>query len=130
MVAKPSHPLRRRDEDAGRHDGIVGALGDIGLHFPPGDARWEGADSRDLLRRVLELISGEGWQVINTDLTIVCEQPRIGPHVAQMRGNIASDLDLDPAAVSVKATTTEGLGFCGREEGIAAMATALLGARP
>jgi len=120
------------DGDVALHalcDAILGAaaLGDIGQHFPPREQRWAGADSRDLLRRVRELAAAQGWRVLNADLTLVCEEPRIGPHALDMRGNIAADLGLAIDAVSVKATTTEGLGFCGRGEGIAALATVLLG---
>jgi 2-C-methyl-D-erythritol 2,4-cyclodiphosphate synthase len=121
------------DGDVALHalsDALLGAaaLGDIGRHFPPGDKRWAGADSRELLRRVLALVTDKGWQPLNADLTIVCERPRLGPHVGAMRRNLADDLGLDIEAVSVKATTTEGLGFTGRGEGIAATAVVLLGA--
>ena len=119
------------DGDVALHalcDALLGAaaLGDIGRHFPPGDARWAGADSRDLLRRVRAMLGKEGWSAVNVDLTIVCEAPRIGPHAEAMRANIAGDLALETSHVSVKATTTEGLGFCGRGEGIAASAVVLL----
>jgi 2-C-methyl-D-erythritol 2,4-cyclodiphosphate synthase len=98
------------------------ALGDIGRHFPPSDPKWAGADSRDLLREVDLLLKHDGWAVTNVDLTLVCEQPKITPHADQMRANIAADTGLDSTDVSVKATTTEGLGFCGRGEGITALA--------
>ena len=119
------------DGDVALHalcDALLGAaaLGDIGRHFPPGDARWAGADSRDLLRRGRAMLGKEGWSAVNVDLTIACEAPRIGPHAEAMRGNIAADLSLDTTHISVKATTTEGLGFCGRGEGIAASAVVLL----
>ena len=119
------------DGDVALHalcDAMLGAaaLGDIGRHFPPSDDRWAGADSRDLLRRVELMLNHDGWSVINVDLTLVCEQPRITPHAEQMRANIGEDLGLDITDVSVKATTTEGLGFCGRGEGIAALATILI----
>lgn len=119
------------DGDVALHalcDALLGAaaLGDIGRHFPPDDADYAGADSRDLTRTVLSLVSEKGWEVNNVDLTLVCEMPRIGPHVDAMRANIAGDLGIDLSAVSVKATTTEGLGFCGRGEGIAAMAVVSL----
>lgn len=109
-------------------DALLGAaaLGDIGRHFPPGDPRWRGADSRDLLRRVAALLADEGWGAVNADLTVVCERPRIGPHAGRMRDHIAADLGIERDRVSVKATTTEGLGFCGRAEGIAAFAVVLL----
>ncbi|MGD2129370.1 MAG: 2-C-methyl-D-erythritol 2,4-cyclodiphosphate synthase [Lysobacterales bacterium] len=119
------------DGDVALHalcDALLGAaaLGDIGAHFPPGDPQWKDADSAELLSRVILLLSERGWRVANTDLTIVCEAPRIGPHVAAMRDVIASRLDIAVEAVSVKATTTELLGFCGRGEGIAALAVALI----
>ena len=119
------------DGDVALHalcDAMLGAaaLGDIGRHFPPSDDRWSGADSRDLLRRVELLLNHDGWAVTNVDVTLVCEQPRITPHVEQMRTNISADLGLEVTDVSVKATTTEGLGFCGRGEGITALATVLI----
>jgi len=119
------------DGDVALHalcDAMLGAasLGDIGRHFPPSDDRWKGADSRDLLRRVDLLLKHDGWAVSNADITLVCEQPRIGPFVEQMKANIATDTGLDPTDVSVKATTTEKLGFCGRGEGITAFAIVLI----
>ena len=120
------------DGDVALHalcDALLGAaaLGDIGQHFPPTEDRWGDANSMDLLRRVFELLASAGWRVINTDLTIVCERPRIGPHVEAMRETVAPALGLAADAVSVKATTTEKLGFCGRGEGIAASAVVLIG---
>ena len=120
------------DGDVALHalcDALLGAaaLGDIGKHFPPDDDRWAGADSMALLKRVCELLSSAGWGVVNVDLTIVCEKPRISQHVSTMRETIAPALGLPVDAVSVKATTTEKLGFCGRGEGIAALAVALIG---
>lgn len=117
------------DGDVALHalcDALLGALalGDIGTHFPPSDDRWRNADSKDLLKAVGGLIADRGWKPANCDLTIVCEAPKIAPHVAQMRQNIAGALGIDIAQVSVKATTTEKLGFCGRGEGIAALAIA------
>jgi len=119
------------DGDVALHalcDALLGAaaLGDIGRHFPPSDARWKGVDSRELLAAVCGLLAESGWRVVNADLTVVCERPRIGPHVAAMRAAIAAVLGIGTDAVSVKATTTERLGFCGRGEGIAALAVALL----
>lgn len=110
-------------------DALLGALalGDIGQHFPPGDPRWRGADSRELLRHCLSLVAGRGWRVGNVDSVIVCERPRIGPHVLAMRACIAADLQMGLDDVSVKATTSERLGFTGREEGIAAQAVVVLG---
>jgi 2-C-methyl-D-erythritol 2,4-cyclodiphosphate synthase len=109
-------------------DAIIGALalGDIGVHFPDTDPRWKGADSRMLLRHVMSLARERGYAIGNVDATVVAEAPRLRPHVDAMRANIAADLGCDPSAVSVKATTTERLGFTGREEGIAALASVLL----
>jgi 2-C-methyl-D-erythritol 2,4-cyclodiphosphate synthase len=119
------------DGDVALHalcDAMLGAaaLGDIGQHFPPDDSSWAGADSRELTRLVVAMIAGEGWVVNNADLTLVCQAPRIGPHVDAMKRNLARDLGIRASAVSIKATTTEGLGFCGREEGIAALAVVSL----
>ncbi len=109
-------------------DAVLGALalGDIGMHFPDTDARWKGADSRRLLREVAALASVQRYRVGNVDTTVIAQAPRLAPHVATMRANIASDLGCAVDCVSVKATTTERLGFAGREEGIAAMASVLL----
>jgi 2-C-methyl-D-erythritol 2,4-cyclodiphosphate synthase len=109
-------------------DAILGALalGDIGRHFPDTDARWKGADSRDLLRHVFGLARGQGWRVGNLDVTVVAQAPKLAPHVPEMRAHLAADLQCDVDQVSVKATTTEHLGFTGRGEGIAALATVLL----
>jgi len=109
-------------------DAILGALalGDIGGHFPDTDPRWRGADSRALLRHVYGLAFAAGWEIGNVDATVLAQAPKIAPHVPAMRANLASDLNCDETRVSVKATTTERLGFTGREEGIAALATVLL----
>lgn len=109
-------------------DAILGALalGDIGRHFPPSDPQWRGADSRQFLRHCVQLAHDHGWAVGNVDLTIIGERPKIAPHSEAMRTVLAQDLGVAIDAVSVKATTTERMGFCGREEGIAAMAVALL----
>ena len=109
-------------------DAMLGALalGDIGRHFPPSDPRWAGADSRQFLRHCNRLVCERGWQVGNADVTVVCERPKIGPHAEAMRAVIASDLGIDIDGVSIKATTTEKLGFTGRGEGIAAQAVCLL----
>ena len=109
-------------------DALLGAagLGDIGHHFPDTDPRWRGADSRDLLRRVLALIASAGLSPGNVDVTVLAQAPRIAPHVTAMREHIAADLGIPVARVNVKATTTEGLGFVGRREGIAVHAVALL----
>lgn len=119
------------DGDVALHalcDALLGAaaLGDIGSHFPPSEPQWAGADSRDLLRKVDILLKHDGWSVSNADITLVCEQPKISPHAKQMQANIAADLGLDRRDISIKATTTEGLGFCGRGEGIAALAVVLI----
>ena len=109
-------------------DAILGALalGDLGKHFPDTDPKWKNADSRRLLREVAGLAIAQRWRIGNVDTTVVAQVPRLAPHVETMRANIAADLDCDIADVSVKATTTERLGFAGREEGIAALATVLL----
>lgn len=107
-------------------DALLGALalGDIGRHFPPGDAQWKGADSRLMLRAVQALLQERGWRVHNVDAVVVCERPKLAPHVEIMRSVLAEDMRVEPGAVSVKATTSERLGFTGREEGIAAQAVA------
>jgi 2-C-methyl-D-erythritol 2,4-cyclodiphosphate synthase len=109
-------------------DALLGAaaLGDIGRHFPDSDPKYGGADSRELLRATARKVAAAGYRVVNVDATIVAQEPRMAPHVARMIGNIATDLGLQPAAVSVKATTTESLGAIGRGEGIAAQAIALI----
>jgi 2-C-methyl-D-erythritol 2,4-cyclodiphosphate synthase len=109
-------------------DAVLGAaaLGDIGQHFPPSDERFRDADSQVLLREVVRLVQEAGWVPGNVDVTILAEAPRIGPHVPLMRERIAACLGLSPVAVSVKATTNEGMGAIGRSEGIAALATATL----
>ena len=109
-------------------DALLGALalGDIGVHFPPTDERWRGADSRTFLRHCRALMRERGYELGNADVTIVCERPKIVPHVAAMRANLAADLDCNIDSISVKATTSEKLGFTGRSEGIAAFAVALL----
>jgi 2-C-methyl-D-erythritol 2,4-cyclodiphosphate synthase len=109
-------------------DALLGALalGDIGHHFPPDDPAWAGADSRVLLRAVHGLVTERGFRVGNVDSTVICERPKLAPHLVEMRGNIAADLGVDLSCISVKATTTERLGFCGRGEGIAAEAVVCL----
>jgi 2-C-methyl-D-erythritol 2,4-cyclodiphosphate synthase len=109
-------------------DAMLGALalGDIGRHFPPSDPRWKGVDSRVFLRHCDHLIRDLGWKVGNADVTVICERPKVGPHAEAMRHTIAQDLGIDIADVSVKATTSERLGFTGRGEGIAAQAVCLL----
>mgnify|MGYP001615431885 FL=1 len=109
-------------------DACLGAagLGDIGQHFPDTDAQYKNIDSRKLLRKVKEAIAERGWKIANVDSTIVAQAPRIAPHLPQMIQNIAADLDIPQESVNIKATTTEKLGFAGREEGIAAYAVVLL----
>ena len=109
-------------------DALLGAatLGDLGAHFPPGDPEWAGADSMHLLQLIAERLRAEGWAIANVDATLLAQAPKIRPHVDAMRANIAAALSIALDTVSVKATTTEGLGFVGRQEGMAAMAVALL----
>ncbi len=109
-------------------DAMLGALalGDIGVHFPPSDPQWKGADSRAFVRHCNALLRARGWRVGNADITVICERPKVGPHSQAMREVIAADLGIDLDAISVKATTTEKLGFTGRGEGIAAQAVCLL----
>lgn len=117
------------DADALLHaicDALIGAagLGDIGIHFPDADPRYRGIDSRELLREVAQLLAAHGWRVENVDATIIAQAPKMAPHVAAMRENIASDLGISSRAVNIKAKTTEKLGCVGRGEGIAAEAVA------
>lgn len=117
------------DADVGLHaltDALLGALGegDIGDHFPPTDVRWRGADSALFLRHAASLVAARSGRIVNVDVTLICEAPKIKPHRQAMRSRIAELLDLSVDVVSVKATTTEGLGFAGRREGIAAQAVA------
>ena len=119
------------DADVGMHaitDAIYGALaqGDIGRHFPPSDPQWKGAASDIFLRHAGQLATDMGFDISNIDCTLVCEMPKIGPHAVDMAHRIADILDIDPSRVSVKATTSEQLGFTGREEGIASIATCAL----
>ena len=109
-------------------DALLGAagLGDIGRHFPDTDERFSGADSRDLLRAVVSQLQTAGWSVGNVDLTVIAQKPRLSEHVVAMQANLAQDLGVGQDCVNVKATTTERLGFVGREEGIASHAVALL----
>lgn len=123
--------LGHSDADVALHalaDALLGALalGDIGHLFPDTDPRWEGADSRVLLRRVVEICSSKGWRAGNADITIIAQAPKMAPYIDAMRDNVAADLGIDRDCVSVKATTTERLGFTGRSEGIAAQATVLV----
>lgn len=130
-IPSPVGLLGHSDADVALHaltDALLGAaaLGDIGRHFPDTDAAFKDADSRVLLRTAYDLVRQRGWRAANVDVTIIAQRPRMAPYIEAMRANIAADLDLDLDAVNVKATTTEGLGFTGRAEGIAAMAGTLL----
>lgn len=130
-IAHPTGLLGHSDADVLLHaicDALLGAagLGDIGRHFPDSDARYKDSDSRALLRQVIALLGARGWQVGNIDATVIAQAPRLAPHVPQMIVNIAADANVAPERINVKATTTEGLGFAGRAEGIAAHAVALL----
>jgi 2-C-methyl-D-erythritol 2,4-cyclodiphosphate synthase len=109
-------------------DALLGAagLGDIGQHYPDSDAQFSGVDSRKLLRDVAQKLRHYKLRIVNIDATIIAQEPRMAPHVSRMTGNIASDLEIAPAAINIKATTTEHLGFIGRVEGIAAQAIALI----
>lgn len=123
--------LGHSDADVALHaltDALLGAaaLGDIGAHFPDTDPQWEGADSRRLLRGALDVIAAHGFGAVNVDITIIAQAPKMLPYIEQMRANVAADLGLPLDCVSVKATTTERLGFTGRGEGIAAQAVALI----
>jgi 2-C-methyl-D-erythritol 2,4-cyclodiphosphate synthase len=123
--------LAHSDGDAAIHalcDAILGALalGDIGTHFPPTDERWRGADSRMFLRHCATLMRERGFALGNADVSIVCEAPKIVPHAPAMRENLAADLRCAAERISVKATTSEKLGFAGRGEGVAAFAVVLL----
>lgn len=123
--------LGHSDADVALHalcDALLGAaaLRDIGFHFPDTDPAYKGADSRVLLRRVVELLGKKGYAVSNVDVTIIAQAPKLSPYIERMRQTVAADLCLDTDRVSVKATTTERLGFTGRGEGIAATASALI----
>ena len=121
--------LGHSDADVGLHaitDAIYGAIaaGDIGKHFPPDDPAWKDASSDIFLKHAIQLADKLGYQINNVDCTIICEQPKIGPLSDKMRTSISKIMELDKNRISVKATTSEKLGFTGREEGIAALATA------
>lgn len=123
--------LGHSDADVALHalmDALLGAaaLGDIGKYFPDTDVRYKDADSRKLLLAVVRLLRQQGWQVNNVDITIIAQRPKLAPYIDTMRQTVAADLQIPVAVVSVKATTTEHLGFTGREEGIAAEAVASL----
>ena len=109
-------------------DALLGAaaLGDIGQHFPDTDPNYSGADSRELLRQVVELVTSKGYQLANADMTIIAQAPKMTPHIEQMRNNLAEDMNCNIDQVNVKATTTEKLGFEGRKEGLACQVVVLL----
>jgi len=130
-VAIPhSHGLvGHSDADVALHaatDAILGAIGDgdIGQHFPPSDPKWRGAPSDKFLRHAFDLMAARGGTLVHLDFTIICERPKVGPHRDAMRASVAKILGVSEDRISVKATTTEGLGFTGRQEGIAAQAVA------
>lgn len=130
-IADESGLSGHSDADAVAHavtDAILGAvgLGDIGTHFPPTDNRWRDADSIRLLRSAVDLVGAENYQVVNVDVTIVCERPRIGPHAGAMRERLGKALGIGPDHVSVKGKTNEGMGWIGRAEGVAVIAVALV----
>jgi 2-C-methyl-D-erythritol 4-phosphate cytidylyltransferase / 2-C-methyl-D-erythritol 2,4-cyclodiphosphate synthase len=123
--------LGHSDADVGMHaltDAIYGALaeGDIGQHFPPSDPQWKGAASHIFLRHAMERVAARGFTLTHCDVTLICERPKIGPHSTAMRAALAQIMGVEVERISVKATTSERLGFTGREEGIAALATAAL----
>ncbi|MDE7160208.1 MAG: 2-C-methyl-D-erythritol 2,4-cyclodiphosphate synthase [Muribaculaceae bacterium] len=123
--------LGHSDADVAIHalcDALLGAaaLRDIGYHFPDTDPAFNGADSKRLLAAVRDLLAGEGWSIGNVDVTVMAEAPKLKPHIEDMRRCLAEVMGIPAGCVSVKATTTEGLGFTGRREGIAAQATALI----
>jgi 2-C-methyl-D-erythritol 2,4-cyclodiphosphate synthase len=131
-VAIPDHAglVGHSDADVISHavgDALLGAagMGDIGTMFPA-EEKWRGASSMDLLGEITRALSSEGWSIVNVDATVVAEVPRLAPHTAEMTDRIAAALGISPAMVSVKPTTTDGLGFTGRGEGIAALAVALI----
>lgn len=110
-------------------DALLGAcaLGDIGRHFPDTDPQYKGVNSRVLLKHVVNLVAEHGWQLVNLDATIIAQAPKMAPHIEQMKINLANDLQVELSQLNIKATTTEKLGFTGREEGIAVHAVVLLG---
>ncbi len=123
--------IAHSDGDVAIHalcDALLGALalGDIGKHFPDTSAEFKGIDSRILLRRVMELVRENGYDLVNADITIAAQKPKLAPYIQQMRETLASDMQVRPDQVSVKATTTERLGFVGREEGIEVYAVVML----
>ncbi len=134
-IAHQNGLMAHSDGDVALHaltDALLGALalGDIGHHFPDDDPAFEGADSRQLLRQVMVLVKARGFVMGNADLTIIAQAPKLASHIAAMRQNLSEDLDGDIDLINVKATTTEKLGFVGREEGIAVHAVVLLKESP
>ena len=134
-IAHDKGLLGHSDADVLLHaicDALLGAagLGDIGRHFPDSDPRYKGIDSRELLREVSQLLADRRYRVVNVDATIIAQAPRMAPHIPRMASNIAGDIGVDVGQVSVKATTTEELGFTGRREGIAAQAVCLIESLP
>ena len=134
-IAHQNSLMAHSDGDVALHaltDALLGALalGDIGHHFPDDDPTFKGADSRQLLRQVIALVKARGFELGNADLTIVAQAPKLAPHISAMRQNLSEDLGGDIALINVKATTTETLGFVGREEGIAVHAVVLLKESP
>ncbi len=134
-IAHQNGLMAHSDGDVALHaltDALLGALalGDIGHHFPDDDPAFEGADSRQLLRQVMVLVKARGFVLGNADLTIIAQAPKLASHIAAMRQNLSEDLDGDIDLINVKATTTETLGFVGREEGIAVHAVVLLKESP
>lgn len=130
-IPSPAGLLGHSDADVALHalaDALLGAaaLGDIGKLYPDSSAQWKDADSRILLRGVVQRLKEHDFEILNADITIMAQAPKMAPHIMAMRANVAEDLGIDIARVSVKATTTEGLGFTGRGEGIAAQATAMI----
>ncbi len=130
-IAHHAGLLGHSDADALLHaitDALLGAaaLGDIGRHFPDTDARYRGADSRQLLRATVELLAAAGWRVGNVDATIIAQQPKMAPYLPQMVANIAADLQVPAGCVNIKAKTAERLGFVGRAEGVATEAVVLI----
>ena len=109
-------------------DALLGAAGkgDIGQHFPDTESSYQNIDSRILLRKVISLLLMDGWQVVNADLTVIAQKPKLAPHIPEMRRLLANDMNIDETRLNIKATTTETLGYCGREEGIAALAVVLI----
>ncbi len=123
--------LAHSDGDVVLHalcDAILGALamGDIGKHFPDSSDEFKNVDSRILLRHVVVLMKADGYQIQNVDITIIAQTPKMAPHISNMKNNIAADLQTDKSNVNIKATTTEGMGFTGRGEGIAVQASVLI----